>query len=160
MNLDQWSAKSRHKKTLHGCGKWQRWSADHLNPQDVPCNSRNAKPGTVFNEKCPGLSWVSVHNSLEKSQRKCWHSEHMGGVNWVNPWIPEFFSVFPRQHKLNLYGTEVEVRIRQVFFWYSAASMQKSEAMTQESRRQFSGHGFPVESSVACRWTIVVMKSL
>jgi hypothetical protein len=53
----------------------------------VPCNSRNAKPGTVFNEKCPGLSWVSVHNSLEKDKGSA-DKEHMGGVN---PWIPEIF---------------------------------------------------------------------
>ena len=54
------------------------------------------------------------------------------------------FALFPRQHKLNLYGTEVEVRQFRPF-------------------RQFSGSlafrcGFI--GSDAGRWTIVVMKSL
>lgn len=65
--------------------------------QDVPCNARNAKPGTVFNEKCPGTypGFRCTRPLFQDNSEVLFHSEQLlEEFLPPGPWIPFSFFTF------------------------------------------------------------------
>lgn len=101
--------------TLHGCGKWL-WKMISWPPEspDRTCLATPEMPSPERSSMRSALAYpgfrctIALKRTKEVLTRNTWEE--------LTPGSLKFFSD-TRQHKLNLYGTEVEVRIRQVFFW-------------------------------------------
>lgn len=100
--------------TLHGCGKWL-WKMISWPPEspDRTCLATPEMPSPERSSMRSALAYpgfrctIALKRTKEVLTRNTWEE--------LTPGSLKFFSD-TRQHKLNLYGTEVEVRIRQVFF--------------------------------------------